>query len=91
MHEVMPGLKVTPTVYAKNQPQYRQLPALVSRDKEKRATQRWALTFWERLELLLGGSLYIQQMTFGNPLQPILPSVRCPLTREQAIDQSVQA
>lgn len=91
MHEVVPGVAVKPIVYAEHQPQYRQLPALVSRDNERRATHRWKLTWAERFTIFFGGSLWIQQLTFGSLLQPIKPSVECPLTREQAIDQSIQA
>jgi hypothetical protein len=63
-------------IFAKDQPQYRPLPAIVTSDGY--VTTRWKFTFRERLRILFGGSLYLQQLTFNDPLQPQLPSTKEP-------------
>ena len=60
-------------VYASDQPEYQPLPAWV-RDNPTRVVTRWRLTWRERLTVLLRGDLYLEQMTFGKPLQPIYPT-----------------
>lgn len=65
---------------AKHQEQYLQLP--VHRDDgapDGIITSCWQLTWWERLKILWFGRLWIQQMTFGQALQPQKPSVENPL------------
>ena len=56
------------TVFAKNQPQYRQLPAHKSADGK--VTCCWTLTWRERLSILLTGKVWHQILTFNQPLQP---------------------
>lgn len=63
-------------VFAKDQPQYRPLPAI--RTADGIVMTRWRLTWAERWLLFWRGSFYLQQMTFGDPLQPLLPSVEPP-------------
>lgn len=60
-------------VFAKDQPQYRPLPAL--RLEDGRVITRWKLSLKERFQVLWTGSLFLQQLTFNSPLQPQLPSV----------------
>ena len=64
-------------VFAKDQPQYRQLPAYRSRVGE--VTTCWKLTWWDRIYLLFTGRMWLRQLTFNHPLQPQLPSVKNPL------------
>lgn len=70
-------------VFAKDQAQYLPLPAhKAAADKyDPRAcvTTCWRLSWRERLTVLLTGKLWLQQLTFSNPLQPIKPNARCPL------------
>lgn len=61
------------TVFAKDQPPYRPLPA--HRSATGRVTSCWALNWRERVALLLTGRLWLAQLTFGQPLQPLLPTV----------------
>lgn len=68
--EVRPGARAA--IFAKDQPQYRQLPANV---QPPYVETKWKLTWKERLTLLLRGSLYLTVMTFDRPLQPIRMSV----------------
>jgi hypothetical protein len=62
------------TIFAKDQPQYEPLPAHVSDDGV--VTSCWQLEPLE-IELLIanGGKLWLSQLTFGEALQPQLPSV----------------
>ncbi len=56
-------------VYAKNQPQYKQLPVIVG--SVGMVTARFKLTWSERISVLWNGSLWLQVLTFGNKLQPV--------------------
>lgn len=60
-------------VIAENQKEYLPLPAHVAEDGT--VTTVWQLTMEERTEVLNNGRLYIRQLTFNHPLQPICPSV----------------
>ncbi len=62
----------TAVVFAKDQPQYKQLPANVCAGKVE---TKWALTWKERITLLLTGNMYLTVMTFDQQLQPIRMSV----------------
>ena len=63
-------------VFAKDQPQYRQLPAHV--DSHGRITCCWRLTWRERLKLLITGRIWHQVLTFHQPLQPQLLLIEKP-------------
>ena len=62
------------TVFAKDQPEYLQLPAHVDPhdkyDPSRRATFCWQLSWRERVKLLITGKLWHQVLTFNSPLQP---------------------
>lgn len=79
MHPISPvieGHQDAEIVYAKDQPQYHPLPALpLSPD---RIVTRWQLSWRECLRLLFTRSVYLQVMTFGGPLQPVILSVDVP-------------
>jgi len=66
------------TVFAKNQPEYRPLPAHCFRDEKGRIACCWKLTFFERLKVLIFGRIWHQVLTFHQPLQPQLLSVDKP-------------
>lgn len=60
-------------VIAKNQPQYRPLPAYRKpQDPEGRVICCWSLTWRERLRLLFTGRIWHHILTFNGPLQPQL-------------------
>lgn len=63
-------------LFAADQPEYLPLPA--HRDAQGGVTSCWSLTWGERLKVLLFGRLWITTLTFGAPLQPILPRVEWP-------------
>jgi len=58
------------TVFAKDQPQYRPLPAHRDMSDEGTITFCWKLTWRERFAVLFGGVIWQQVLTFHNPLQP---------------------
>ena len=60
-------------VIGKDQPQYLPLPALVTSDGM--ITSRWKLSWLERWLVLWRGSIWVQSLTFSQPLQPIKLSV----------------
>lgn len=66
-------------VYAKDQPQYLPLPVHYDiLDSQRTVTSCWRMTFWQRLKTLWTGCIWVQQMTFGSPLQPQRVSVDKP-------------
>lgn len=64
-------------VYAKDQPEYLQLPA--HKTVGGIVTSCWKLSFRELIWILLTGKVYLKMMTFGRPLQPLKMSVKKPL------------
>jgi hypothetical protein len=64
-------------VYGEGQPEYLPLPAC---DDGVVTVSCWKLSLWERLIVLLYGRLWLQQMNFGKPLQPQLPTVEGPFS-----------
>ncbi len=61
-------------IFAKDQPEYQPLPA--QRTEDGVVLTFWELTPEERLEVFNEGKLYIRQLTFNRPLQPIMPTVQ---------------
>ena len=62
--------------YAKNQPEYLPLPAYKTSDGT--VTSCWGLSFFERLKVVLIGKIYLEVLTFNQPLQPLQMSVSKP-------------
>jgi len=62
--------------YAKNQPEYLPLPAYKTSDGM--VTSCWGLSFFERLKVVLIGKIYLEVLTFNQPLQPLRMSVSKP-------------
>lgn len=58
-----------PIVFAKDQPEYRQLPALIYPDGRVRT--EWAPTDEERLAIAHGENIRLWIWTFNRPLQPV--------------------
>lgn len=63
-------------IYAKDQPEYLPLPACVT--LEGVVISCWELTPEELAEIQKTGVLWVQQLTFGQSLQPLLPQVENP-------------
>lgn len=69
---VIKGYGDQETVYGASQSQYEPLPALrVSFDGIPTVISRWRLSWRERLRVFFTGSVWLGQMTFGDPLQPV--------------------
>jgi len=62
-------------VLAKNQPPYRPLEVVVGPPPRYRMISQWVLTDNERTAIAAGANIFIEQLTFGNSFQPILPTV----------------
>jgi hypothetical protein len=64
--------------FAKNQPEYMPLPAWTDGNQ---VVSGWSLTWRERIHVLINGVLWIRQMTFGQPLQPLRPQALSPFPK----------
>lgn len=64
-------------VLAESQPQYQPLPVHISRDGV--VTSCWELTQEDIDQIQREGVIWLQQLTFGQPLQPQLLLAGCPL------------
>jgi hypothetical protein len=65
-------------VFAKNQPEYLPLPAWTD---SIQVVSGWSLSWRERFYILFTGMLWIRQMTFGLPLQPLRPQALSPFPK----------
>lgn len=65
-----PGVNV---VYAKDQPEYQPLPAM--RFPDGQVITCWEFTEREKQIIASTGKIYINQLTFNQPLQPLMPQV----------------
>jgi len=74
MNPTSPALR-RDVIYAKHQPEYLPLPATVVGDT---TISRWRLSWRERLRVLWTGHIWLQQMNFGRPPQPQLPTTKAP-------------
>jgi hypothetical protein len=59
-------------VFAKDQPEYRPLPAWRANDSQGTMICCWKLTWRERLAVLVQGRIWHTVLTFNQPLQPQL-------------------
>lgn len=65
-------------VIAKNQPQYKPLPAHQVKNEEGEIICCWKLSMKERIKLLFSGLIWHSIYTFYHPLQPQLLQVDKP-------------
>ena len=63
-------------VYAKDQPEY--LPLPVFKEEDGRVWSCWKLTLRERIKIFFTKKLWLSNLTFNQPLQPLLPMVDSP-------------
>ena len=66
---VIDGLESMEIVYAKDQPEYKPLRTLKAPDG--RVFSRWSLTDEQRVEVAAGADIFVQVLTFNEPLQPL--------------------
>lgn len=78
MQPVSPVIKgYEEVVYAKDQPEYIPLPSI--READGCVITRWKMTKRERLQALISGSVYLEVLTFNQPLQPLRMGTTPPL------------
>lgn len=65
------------TVFADGQPDYIPLPGHVS--VSWRVTTCWQCSFWERIQILFTGRVWLATLTFGAPLQPVRIDAKKPV------------
>jgi len=66
-------------VFGKGQPQYQDLPAYLNRTQETgEAVTCWELSKEEIEEIVKTKRIWLNQLTFHSPFQPIVPSVSMP-------------
>jgi len=90
--EIVPGFKLPEHEimrYGAHQPEYRPLPMWADNTLEGRRVSRWTLSWKERFQILFGGSIWITVLTFGRPLQPLLPQAHCPLQASAMLDEEM--
>ncbi|MPR36602.1 hypothetical protein [Salmonirosea aquatica] len=58
-------------IIAKDQPEYKPLPAHIAQNPQGEIITCWKLSFRERLSLLFSGRLWLSVWTFHRPLQPL--------------------
>lgn len=63
-------------IFAKDQPQYRQLPAFRGPQPEGNVVSCWKLSFRERIRILFTGKIWVSLMMFDKPLTPSLFSTK---------------
>ena len=63
-------------VYAENQPEYGNLPflTLYGDGDSREVVTCWRPTLCERIKVLFTGRVWVDVMTFGGPLQPLIVS-----------------
>ncbi len=65
------NFKEANVIFAKDQNEYQKLPAFKeNKTKEGKVTTCWELSFFERIQVLFTGKIYLSQLTFNKPLQP---------------------
>ena len=62
-------------VYAENQPEYQNLPALKLETDNGEIISCWKLSFKERLIILFTGKMWLSLLSFNKPLTPSFLSV----------------
>lgn len=85
MESIYPELGLgPPKLIAKDQPQYRPLPSEIVRKAGRGdvVVTRWNFTPEERERIAKGEDFFLAILTFGKPLQPLLPSIGSETIRE---------
>jgi hypothetical protein len=79
---VLPHAEFPEVVYAAGQSEYLRLPAvnITYSDGTKSVITSYKLSWRERITVLLYGRIWLEQLTFGQKLQPQRPTVIEPLT-----------
>lgn len=65
-------------IFGETQPEYQPLPAYTEAIPEKPVITCWELTPEEITQLQESGVIWVTQLSFGKPLQPILVAIEKP-------------
>ena len=68
--------------YAEEQPEYIPLAVLRSQDRRGKVMSRWPLTDGQRKAIAAGADIYLELLTFHEPLQPIVMFITDKLNSE---------
>jgi hypothetical protein len=68
---VIPGYQDKEVVFAKEQPEYLPLPALVLEGEDKPVVSRWQLNDEERKQIAAGADILFTQMIFTDLYHPV--------------------
>ena len=68
---VIAGLEEFETIFARNQGEYNALRALCSNDRRRKVLSRWTFTPEQRTAIACGADVFLEQVTFGDRLQPV--------------------
>jgi hypothetical protein len=68
---VIKGYETAEVIFAKDQPQYLPLPALILQGEGKPVVSRWKLDDEERSRIAQGADILLTQMIFDGPYNPI--------------------
>lgn len=80
---VIPGSNLPEVVYAQDQAEYNPLPCYKMLDGT--VITRWRCSWDERFRVFWSGNIYLEQMTFNQPLQPIRLDTRIPLVENAPV------
>jgi hypothetical protein len=68
---VILGMEKYEVVFAKDQPEYLPLPALILKGEEKPVVSRWRLDDEEREKIAAGADILLTQMIFTDLYHPV--------------------
>lgn len=57
-------------IFAKDQPEYQPLPALILENETGEVISCWRLSLKERIKILFTGKMWLSLMSFNKPLTP---------------------
>lgn len=56
--------------FAKDHPEYKKLPALRIKGEDGHVVTCWKANFWERIQILFTGKVWLNLVSFNKPLMP---------------------
>lgn len=69
--------------FAEHQDDYITLPAYREDDDTGLVISCWRLSWWQRVVVLFTGKLWHQQLTYGEPLQPVIVHTGNPFKQKE--------
>lgn len=72
------NFKEANVIFAKDQPEYGQLPAFRNDSQSGEVVTCWQLSFKDRLQVLFKGEIWLNMLTFNRPLTPVSLTTKKP-------------